>query len=811
VNRSYALPAAFAAIVISTVLAACGGDNNNNNPGAAPQIVTLSNRADLVSGGDALVEIKLPAALAADMRVSLGSTVITPMFTTRSDGRTIGLVTGLQNGANTITVSSMTGSFGGAQLVITSHPIGGPVLLGAQTMPWICATPVPTASGASSPGSNASGLTTAATDAQCNIATETKLFYRTLTPLSVAAGDGGCSLVVPDPSPTIANPSPTTPASSCLQPYVVGTTPAASVASTTTSDGLIVPYIVRVERGTMNRGIYDIAVLFDPTKPWTANSPQPQWNGKVVYTYGASAGQPRLQFRSEQNWVVNGISGVEDDSALRMGYLVADNSLTDQLYNANAVLAAETTMMMKEHIVEQYGEIKYTMSNGCSGGSILQNTVASVYPGLLDGIQVSCDYPDAVTTLLEVADCVMLVNVYQKPEWQALQAGLTAAQINAKKAAIEGHLDQVGCQSWNNSFGFINKPGNYVTQAVLDPVTGVIGPFGPVHNNCLLPASQVYDPVTNPNGTRCGQPDLSVAVWGTTAGIPANSTRAVQPLDNDGIQYGLKALVAGTISAEEFVTLNEKIGGIDADSNLSAARAIADPSALDIAYRSGLISSGKTLGQVAIIDWRGYDEQGIHYIWRSFSERARLDAKSDTGSHGNQVMWRYGTGLTPPLASGIMQTSLTTMDTWMTSLMSASPKTFVNGAHAQAAVIAAKPATAFDFCYLTTDTTFSTKITDFTVCDTDPHLKANSSPRQVAGGPLAEDIMKCTLKAIDPADYPGITFTAGQMTRLNAVFPNGVCDWTKPGVSQQDPASPLTFAAGPGGVPLPPAPVSTAL
>jgi hypothetical protein len=84
--------------------------------------------------------------------------------------------------------------------------------------------------------------------------------------------------------------------------------------------------------------------------------------------------------------------------------------------------------------------------------------------------------------------------------------------------------------------------------------------------------------------------------------------------------------------------------------------------------------------RVEAIDWRGYDEQGIHYIWRSFSERARLDA--DAGDHDNQVMWRYGTGLTPPLSSGIMQTSLTVMDTWMTSLMSAAPKTLVNGTRA---------------------------------------------------------------------------------------------------------------------------------
>jgi hypothetical protein len=142
---------------------------------------------------------------------------------------------------------------------------------------------------------------------------------------------------------------------------------------TTTTDGLTVPYIVRVERGTMNRGIYDIAVLFDPTAGMVALAPQPQWNGKVLYSYGASTGQPSLQFRSEQNWA--------DDTALSRGFMVVDNSLTDSLYNSNRVLVAETTMMMKEHIVDNYGEIKYTMGNGCSGGSIQQNTVVSIYPG----------------------------------------------------------------------------------------------------------------------------------------------------------------------------------------------------------------------------------------------------------------------------------------------------------------------------------------------------------------------------------------------------------------------------------------------
>ena len=34
--------------------------------------------------------------------------------------------------------------------------------------------------------------------------------------------------------------------------------------------------VVATERGTMNRGIYDLAVLFNPASPWTALQPQPQ-------------------------------------------------------------------------------------------------------------------------------------------------------------------------------------------------------------------------------------------------------------------------------------------------------------------------------------------------------------------------------------------------------------------------------------------------------------------------------------------------------------------------------------------------------
>lgn len=777
----------------------------NDDPSGKFEILTLSNRADLVSGGDALVEVRVPRNVQLDrVTLSLNGHDVTASFRTDAAARTMrGVLAGLVLGRNELVADSNgRGQGRRASLTITNHPIGGPVLLGSQTQPWICATPTATAASGNTPATNASGLSTFAVDAQCNIATEYHLFYRTT--------NSPCSTALPDPSAPA-----TPPANDCFKPYTPGTTPP-DLATTTTTNGVTVPYIVRVERGTLNRGIYDIVVLFDPAKPWSALAPQAQWNGKVVYSFGASTGQPRLQFRTEQNW--------SDDLALSRGFMVVDNSLTDSLYNSNRVLVAETVMMMKEHIVDTYGPIAYTMGNGCSGGSIQQNTVSSIFPGLLDGIQPSCDYPDSITTGMEVSDCVLLVNFYAGSDWATLMSGKTQAQINAKKAAINGHLDQTGCQGWYNSFGNNNRPGNYVPIVVVNNTTGAIAPFGAPRNNCLLPASLVYDPVSNPDGTRCGDPDLATAVWGTTDNSNApGHRRALQTGDNVGIQYGLGALMSGAITPEEFVTLNEKIGGTDADSNPRAARSTADLRALSIAYRAGILSSGRNLGKLPIIDSRGFDEGqpplgafGIHYIWRSFAERARIEA--DNGDHGNQVMWRYGTGLLPATAAqvaAVTVNSFLTMDAWLSKLNVTAPKETLNSVRTHAQVVAAKPAGAVDFCFLLADTNFTTKVFDMSVCDSDSpqadgkgRLAKRASPRQVAGGPLAENILKCQLKPLNSADYSPIVFSSSQLARLHAAFPDGVCDWDKPGVGQQPAQGPLTFVDGPGGERLPPAPHS---
>lgn len=58
-----------------------------------------------------------------------------------------------------------------------------------------------------------------------------------------------------------------------------------------------------------------------------------------------------------------------------------------------------------------------------------------------------------------------------------------------------------------------------------------------------------------------------------------------------------------------------------------------------------------------------------------------------------------------------------------------------------------------------------------------------SNVRARAGGPLAADVLKCQLKPVDPADYR-VAFSTAELARLTAIFPEGVCDWSRPGVNQ---------------------------
>src|SRR5262245_44926646 len=190
------------------------------------EIVTLSNRADLISGGDALVEVRVPKHVSlSKVKVKLNGHDISTSFTANATARTLrGLVTGLVKGPNDLVAKpSGKGRGNEVRLRITNHPIGGPVLSGPQITPYFCATPVFQPATATSPAPNFSGLSTAAVDAQCNIATEYKLYYRTTAT--------GCSFALPDPTPNVnflatTAPSPVSPpADAAFRPTPPGPPP----------------------------------------------------------------------------------------------------------------------------------------------------------------------------------------------------------------------------------------------------------------------------------------------------------------------------------------------------------------------------------------------------------------------------------------------------------------------------------------------------------------------------------------------------------------------------------------------------------
>jgi hypothetical protein len=198
---------------------------------AAPSIEVLSNRADLISGGDALVELR---GATDGVKVDVDGRDVTGAFAVRPGGRNMALLDGLKNGPNVVTARAPDGS--ASRITITNHPIGGPVIDGPQIQPWACAE--------------------GASDKQCNRAPRVEYRYKP---------SGGGSLQAYDP----ANPP-------------------SDVADTTTDEGKTVPFIVRYEIGALDRDEYRMARLQDPSKPFEPWAPQEGFNRKLVVFHGFS-------------------------------------------------------------------------------------------------------------------------------------------------------------------------------------------------------------------------------------------------------------------------------------------------------------------------------------------------------------------------------------------------------------------------------------------------------------------------------------------------------------------------------------------
>ena len=685
---------------------------------AVTDIKTLSSRPDRVSGGDVLVQITRSDDAA--LSVSLNGADVSKSFTPGSAPHTmVGLVSGLKPGDNTL-------SAGGKSLKLVDYSIAGPIVSGPHESPYFCTTQTfPIYGGATTP-SLADKTTYGATpDKNCQAATKITYLY---------LPKGGKELK------PIADPGK----------------PPADVATTKTTDGVTMNFIVRVETSTVDRGIYQSTVLYDPKADANLSwhSPPKGWNKHLITIEGAGC---------PGGWYFQGMGGgslvlptfeasIFSKARLGQGYAMVNNTLENPSQSCNAVLSGEAATMSREHFIKTMGVPEVTVSIGCSGGSYGSTQLADAMPGFFDGVMIACTFPDPVAIAFSGLDGHLLTHYF-------LETPAGKKFTEAQQVAVSGYQ---GKQAWIDAANQAQRT---------DPVPGrsdIAGYKSAVWSD-MVPKNLRYDPKTNPKGARPTIFDVSHNIYG----VDPKTGYALRTFDNIGVQYGLQALNAKGITPDQFLDLNEGIGGYDQDANYVPTRIGADTEALKRAYQSGLIlNGGAGLSSIPVLDVSGImrDEAGYHYQWYHFAMRDRMQQAS--GDTANHVMWR---GKDVPY-----EKSFASFMGWVDAVHQDK-----SGKAQRAKVIADKPAAMVDGCW-TSDTAF---VKEKQVFGHDPNTACNkafpswANPRYVAGGPLAANVIKCQVKPVTAADYK-VSFTPEQMSRLKKIFANGVCDFSKPGVAQ---------------------------
>ncbi|MEX2582423.1 MAG: DUF6351 family protein, partial [Gemmatimonadota bacterium] len=679
------------------------------------RIETLSSRNDMVSGGDVLVRIELDPALdPASVAIESNGGDITAAFDEADEANALlGLVTGLALGENELTVRA-----GGerATLTLTNHPRSGPVFAGPSEQPFYCTTHLFQTVGGETLGPQL-------TD-PCSVEPRVDYVYRT---------DAGTIEPLPD---LAAKP--------------------ADLTYTTTMDGRRVPFIVRVETGTANRAIYELAMLHDPAgpapDPWNRSA---GWNGRLIYRFGGGC---------RPGWYQQGggTAGVVHDVELSRGYAIASSTLSVFANNCSELLSAETAMMVKERFVEAYGPPLFTIGWGASGGAHQSNGIADNYPGILDGVVVGMNFPDMTgTTSYKAVDSVLLQEYFDSVAPGTFTEEQQRAVTGFGVRASIPHLAVYALRA---------DPDAYFADVV--------------------PESVRYDAVTNPTGARATIYDHTVNVYGRDP----QTGFARRPLDNVGVQYGLGALNDGVIDVEQFLDLNERIGGVDIDFEHQPERHVADLEATRAAYRTGRIVGGLGLASTPIIDYRSYldlQENGDNHMkYHSFSLRERL-IRTNGHADNHVILTRdsrfrggFGGGYTPDQGNETLFEALAQMDEWLTAIsLDTSSRPLPEK------VVRLKPADLVDACW----SLEGEKIVEPQTYDGPGRCNelypSFAVPSMVAGGPLTDDVIKCQLRPVDPFDY-ALELSADQLARLARIFPGGVCDWTKPGVAREPQAGP---------------------
>jgi hypothetical protein len=726
-------------------------------------LTVLSSQPNRVSGGDALIRVDASPDVLGTLAVQLNGDDVTDVFAPQDNGL-VGLVDGMVLGKNLLTVLDNGNRL--AQRKLFNYPITGPIFSGPHQRFFVCQTIqaglgeplVDNQLGQGFRVQNPDG-TTAGWSLECSANTVVDYRYRST--------DGQFKTLPSDGS------RPT------------------DMARTTLLNGDTVDYVVRRERGTINRFIYSFAMLVPfPVSEQPGDDPDTSlWNRRAIYTFDGG-----VQIGHRQG--TPGGSALYDPG-LSKGYAIIHSSGTRTSTHYNLQLGGETALMTKEEFIERYGVPLYTVGLGGSGGAIQQYVYGQNHSGLIDAGIPQYSYPDMVTQTIHVGDCELLeyymdVTDATNPKWQNWDNREWLIGLNGSATFPNPYTRQAGSDECVNGW-------RGLTPLALNPL--------------WFPDYSGLDRM---------DPDETAAVHWThwedlknVYGVGPDGY-ARMTWDNVGVQYGLQALRDGHITPQEFLDLNARIGswkdpadmvqealpfappfpsppsppmppptpGFDPWSARNAQlsptpvpRREGDLAAMHAAYDKGLYFHGDI--DIPLIDWRHYLEESLdmHNSHQSFASRQRmLDFDGDAS---NQVIWF--TDARPSRQSDPTPDALAVIDQWMANIR----------AHPDLGVAANKPELATDRCLTTQGTEIARGphvwdgiLDDLPAGACTQAFPLHSTSRIVAGGPLRGGVYKCQLQSVDDAIARGLYGSwipsESEVARLKQIFPTGVCDYTLP-------------------------------
>ena len=559
-------------------------------------------------------------------------------------------------------------------------------------------------------------------------------------------------------------------------------------------NGEIIDFVVRVERGVINRFIYLIVALRG--KDEEISKPNSYyWNKKLIYQFRGGVGVGRRQGKAKAKTVFK-----KRFDELAKGYAVIYSSGTQTSNHYDMLRAEEVVYRLKKQFVALYDDPEYTVGIGGSGGAVQQYLIAQNHPGLLDAIIPQYSYPDMVTQMGYALDCELLEYYFDRKTnddfWSSWRNRSLVEGLNA-------------ADNFDNTYSVVYRflhilQGDlpYAPKGSSECVNSWRGPAQVALNPKYVHFFNYFNPELLGQVDWSHWGDLS-HVYGVGDNGFANST-----WDNVGVQYGLEALKNGKVSPQAFLDLNENVGGWKQQHDMASAhfwrysspyssifkispwsehnmmhvdgkknpapRSEGSVEAMNAAYHSGQVFMGDV--HIPVLDIRHYLDQKLdmHHSFASLSARLRMQRVK--GNADNQVIWVNARSFDPT------PTAFDVMDQWMKNIAQ----------HPNKSVAKNKPEAAFDTCF---DGNGELIARGNSVWDGEWNGKtpgecmqiypAYKSSRNVAGEPLAGDVFKCHLQTIDEAlsrHIYGVVDMVPYENELKEIFPQGVCDYSKPDV-----------------------------